>query len=783
MRLSMMCIWCALLFATPYYMAHGSLGPALSSLYVWAAFGAILGLCVGSVYDFIEAFRSKIFLTVVAGVGLLASVIAVLPEFIGLPSYQEGNYEVAFLAELNLRDVWLPLQPWLFCGAFICVILLIQSAAAKTDTIREDGRDSILSPFGCAVASFLCGLAVRAVWLSLYPWSTLTFHPLFLQPDSWLINFVPLVMLCVILYMAVRIASLGDLRKTLEGFILGLALGVVVYSSLIRIFPLYLEDQTWIGFLAWGVLISVILGETALLANCREGVHVRKRNAESVSSTLQNLVDQGCSHKRPEECDLQDRFESYGLAKREEEITRLTLKGFSSKVVAEQLGLKPSSVRNTMSRVYTKIGISGKDELFELFGIKEQGEISLECDREAETVFHTEAHSKRNLMGLALLGMVLLFCFVEVPCFFQGKEWGAGRYYVYGCAIGMIIVGFSLYIESELSGSKRGIEKKPRTTKIVLWCIKALFLCLSSSCVLFAKYSDALLGAKGEGVAFLASMIFGICWSSISIGLVKDAFCRSSFCEKEEAMTKKDASCCFFEGGTQMRMNLILLSFVCLGLGFSWEEVWRGSVGESLVLLGVMYALVLIVIIIFVWKLSINKGYVVTLKGAIDKKEIELIGSFVLIAFGIGSLGADYSINKYYDLLYGNMQSIFAWGGLHSAVSAGAITVALFLFIALLCAAALCKQVYERIDCVAFSQDYHPITDARLFSYLEGRGLNKTQSSVLVGIARGLSSSEIAFAEHYSLGTVNSARHSGYRILGVHTKAQLLDLLRDHVRI
>lgn len=56
-------------------------------------------------------------------------------------------------------------------------------------------------------------------------------------------------------------------------------------------------------------------------------------------------------------------------------------------------------------------------------------------------------------------------------------------------------------------------------------------------------------------------------------------------------------------------------------------------------------------------------------------------------------------------------------------------------------------------------------------------GLNETESKVLNGIIRGLSGNEIAAELSYSIGTVNSARLSGYRHLGIHSAEELKKLL------
>lgn len=56
------------------------------------------------------------------------------------------------------------------------------------------------------------------------------------------------------------------------------------------------------------------------------------------------------------------------------------------------------------------------------------------------------------------------------------------------------------------------------------------------------------------------------------------------------------------------------------------------------------------------------------------------------------------------------------------------------------------------------------------------RGLSQTQSDVLSLVARGLSTDEVAESLGIAPGTVSSARATGYRMLGVHSREELADL-------
>lgn len=61
---------------------------------------------------------------------------------------------------------------------------------------------------------------------------------------------------------------------------------------------------------------------------------------------------------------------------------------------------------------------------------------------------------------------------------------------------------------------------------------------------------------------------------------------------------------------------------------------------------------------------------------------------------------------------------------------------------------------------------------------LRERGLNETQASVCSLIAAGRTTAEIASGLGIAAGTVNSARAYGYKLLGIHSREELVELLK-----
>lgn len=72
--------------------------------------------------------------------------------------------------------------------------------------------------------------------------------------------------------------------------------------------------------------------------------------------------------------------------------------------------------------------------------------------------------------------------------------------------------------------------------------------------------------------------------------------------------------------------------------------------------------------------------------------------------------------------------------------------------------------------------------DARVIQYLQARGLSQLEAQILLGVARGDHAAVIARDNCCALGTVNSARHKAYGMLGIHSKDELAELLRKDLR-
>lgn len=100
------------------------------------------------------------------------------------------------------------------------------------------------------------------------------------------------------------------------------------------------------------------------------------------------------------------------------------------------------------------------------------------------------------------------------------------------------------------------------------------------------------------------------------------------------------------------------------------------------------------------------------------------------------------------------------------------------ILVGLLVACALCA-LYE-LRTVSL-EDAPPLPEdafRRILSYCHGRGLSELQGLVIGHIILGESSRQIALCVGYSVGSVNSARLSAYKLLKVHTRDELIELFQ-----
>lgn len=100
------------------------------------------------------------------------------------------------------------------------------------------------------------------------------------------------------------------------------------------------------------------------------------------------------------------------------------------------------------------------------------------------------------------------------------------------------------------------------------------------------------------------------------------------------------------------------------------------------------------------------------------------------------------------------------------------------ILVGLLVACALCALYELRTasleDAPALPEDAFQ----RILSYCHGRGLSELQGLVVAYTVCGESARQTALRVGYSVGSINSARLAAYKLLRVHTRDELLELVQ-----
>jgi DNA-binding CsgD family transcriptional regulator len=106
-------------------------------------------------------------------------------------------------------------------------------------------------------------------------------------------------------------------------------------------------------------------GDIGRLQRIEAIVHAAMRNAWLAWRPRPRAPDDGSLHRRLTEC-----FENFGgsvLTEREQQITRLLLRGFSTKAIARELDIAPGTVMVHKRNLFAKLGITSQFELFSQF--------------------------------------------------------------------------------------------------------------------------------------------------------------------------------------------------------------------------------------------------------------------------------------------------------------------------------------------------------------------------------------------------------------------------------
>ena len=258
------------------------------------------------------------------------------------------------------------------------------------------------------------------------------------------------------------------------------------------------------------------------------------------------------------------------------------------------------------------------------------------------------------------------------------------------------------------------------------------------------------------------------------------------------------------------RVISVALAFSCIGMGAFFEQMWRSltdySVTSTVFPLLLSCAVGSLQIVrkdrkrAVCWAVSLAlTAFSVMLTDRIPAMLISSMSLFTFMAvcegiekrfwpigslpiaagsFAVGTFSALLSMNLSGDLLSRSPASFGAVDlPVFSATTIGftVLFIAagaswLYLCVAIGDAASLDERlIMERVWSGAEGE--------RALSLLKSRGLSDIQAAVLMDVAHGRTTGEIAQARNYSTGAINSAKAAGYKMLGIHSRKGLIELI------
>lgn len=435
-------------------------------------------------------------------------------------------------------------------------------------------------------------------------------------------------------------------------------------------------------------------------------------------------------------------FASKGLSRGETTAMELLVQGRTSSEIATILGKSASTVRNTQSHAYKKLGVSSAAELRSLLDAR-------------ESIGPRETEGPRRQSRLALSLQVSVSVALQLPVGLAAAPIALGT--SHGMAV--------LSCAGVLLGENVSLGKSGASLRRGNWALLGV--------VMLARAAAKAMHPQ------LALLVLGI---SAGVGGLVASRAVSERCAPQE-------DGCRFSNGSHVAMLFIL--------GVATEESWRGAAGiwplMPFLVIPVLGCCGMIIwseaksgrarnlipaLAVSALAASIAPNFVIAavafavclsssleLTRCMDKTVWP--GSFalgVIAGWAMGDICGAVGLGAHYS---GNLEMV--------AASAAAISAASALWSI---AVSLC-YVWAIVDEVlmsraqSISETIEDDVQNRATMALKARGLNQTQASVALLTALGYTRSGIADELCLSVGSVNSARAAIYRRLDVHKKDEL----------
>lgn len=418
---------------------------------------------------------------------------------------------------------------------------------------------------------------------------------------------------------------------------------------------------------------------------------------------------------------LSSLLEGYDLSDREKTIAALVMEGNTTSAAAARLGISASTVRVTLRRVYKKMGIEGMTELRAMLPKGPTGEVadSTEALEGERTLVSTSLGTPHLLL---IVSVVCVCMFPDVARVYAAPRWGLFRGELYALGITLYSLGaFWLCLQMFQEGNHPSWPRFVSTRSLIAY--------IGAAC---------LLAVSGEAMSRCASG-FGLVdiFAPFEVALVAGSFLLLGTL------------------GKKVSRHVGVVATVVLAVCVTWV---RGGL-HALSLMSVMCTLHLMVK---------------------DRSMLRGILAAMVSVHGLFLFGSDYLVNRILDIYLtgGYLTDPFGGRSPFSLLVIGAVCVTMAVV-------ALCFA----LECLDYVQEFKYRTcfgsigfdaDRARFLFL-GKGLSSSQADVLVLIAQGRSSMQIAAELCMSKGAINAARRVGYKRLGVHSKAELASYLNREI--
>lgn len=542
---------------------------------------------------------------------------------------------------------------------------------------------------------------------------------------------------------------------------------------------------------------------------------------------------------------LETAFPGVILTDRERRCIEMALAGMTSAQIADELGIRPATVRSYFVRAYRKLGVPDFSAL-----VDQAGRMRQKSPREAGDAAMVDIEAGVGESGLpfpclpdrwrSLFALLLLALVLGDP-----RLMGVSTSFVVACSI---ILGVTLFVVAGrcrlpsttprplfegvcifatiafhiLASGLWGVHRASLVDHVALFACALIFvpyflgmiapeLVTSESCGLVSGVGSIAVCLVVGGVALLVLSAFsGVREVVFFILLLAVCIDRIGFlmhfvdpCPMDDAASDGvsylhiDRFLPFFVLGivsgisTQavlhdagalatdimlaLPLALIILSCCLYIRRLSCPDRWCiVALGEGLLLLAAGYAfwgsarLGLAYVLLLLWATVISSRGISTRRALVHAL---MFGIAAGAAIGLMEFEVRFVTLRALDVLQGTLPAPFD-------IEFRALILVGMLFFGSI------YVLYELLtgplhDSTALKEgDFQ-----RIVSYCEGRGSSPLQGLVIAHIAFGESGRQIADSIGYSIGSINSARTSAYKLLGVHTRAELIDFLRSELGI